>query len=83
MNKNMLGARVVGGILPFFKVMFFSNILVVVLAAIFGFHISLLHILIYPSIVGLFYAIFNIFEVESSSYRNYTSRSNTVSRANE
>lgn len=52
----MIGARIVAGILPFFKFIFVANIIVVVVAAVLQLQITIFHVLIYPTALAIAYS---------------------------
>lgn len=58
MDRKMIGARIVAGILPFFKFMFVANIVAVAIAAILQFRLTIFHVLIYPMALAIVYSVY-------------------------
>lgn len=56
MDRKMIGARIVAGILPFFKFIFVANIIAVIVAVVLQIQITIFHVLIYPTALATAYS---------------------------
>lgn len=56
-----LGSWVVEGMLPFFKVVLLLNVVTFTVAALTTTNLSLLHVLVLPSVAGVVYAAYDVY----------------------
>lgn len=56
-----LGSWIVEGMLPFFKLVLLLNVVSFVLAAVTATNLSLIHVLIVPSVAGIAYAAYDVY----------------------
>lgn len=75
-----LGSWVVEGMLPFFKVVLLLNVVTFAFAAVTATNLSLVHVLILPSVAGVVYAAFDVYR-RVNEWRRLRGHGSTVATA--